>query len=69
MAAVYSFVDAFPPKSPVIVFPSAIVYDTSVRDQSMLQPTKHKTYRKGSLFDSVRMLIEIHVPQHHQRGQ
>ena len=28
-----------------------------------------KTYRKGSLFDSVRMLIEVHVPQHHQRGQ
>jgi len=64
IAAVYSFVDAFPPRSPVIVFPSAIVYN-GLSGQQMNRKPVTETYREGRLLDFVGMSVQVHVPQHH----
>ena len=68
IAAVYSWVDALPPKSPVVALPSAIVFRAPVVNTSAHTP-KMATYSKCCLFNFICVPVEIHVSQHHQRGQ
>jgi hypothetical protein len=49
MLAVYSFVDALPPRSPVIVFPSAIVYNASGGGQHMFHVQQKKKKEKRTV--------------------
>lgn len=62
MAAVYSFVVALPPRSPVIVFPSAIVCESVPSMPRWLHRTI-VTYIKSGLLDLRRMLVQAHVSE------
>ena len=64
MAVVYSFVDALPPKSPVIDLPSAMVYTfhaKSVYNSALIEASP--TYGKRRILDLVGVLVETHVPE------
>jgi len=58
MAFVYSTVDAFPPKSPVMFFPSAIVW---IVNQYIAACKKDSAHRQGSFLDLGSMIIEVHM--------
>ena len=63
MAPVYSFVDALPPRSPVIDLPSAMVcilFAKSAARNSVNR--KRDTYRERRLLDLVGVLVKVHVP-------
>lgn len=58
MASVYSLVEALPPKSPVIVLPSAIVWKT--RSEKAAQ-SQESPYRQSGVFDLVSVVKQVHV--------
>ena len=60
IADVYSDVVAFPPKSPVIAFPSAIVLG-AIRAQYV--GIRYGTHRQCSPLNFVSMLVKIHMPR------
>ena len=61
IAAVYSFVVALPPRSPVIALPSAIVCEST---PSISRPHGIiHTYIEGRLLDLRRMLVQVHVSE------
>ena len=59
MALVYSAVDALPPRSPVMVLPSAIVWNGTSQRRTTEQT--QRANRKCSLLDLVGVVLEIHV--------
>lgn len=62
IASVYWLVDAFPPRSPVMNFPSAMVCKMNV----ILAKSHDKQtspYRERSLLDPIRVVIQVHVSE------
>lgn len=62
MAVVYSFVDALPPRSPVMDLPSAIVCHKC--ESSVSHDQVADTYGESSVLDLVGVVVEVHVPVH-----
>ena len=77
MASVNCEVEPFPPKSPVMALPSAMVCvcaeQTSAfsiqTPQYQSPPPPRATHVKDGLFNVVGVFEQVHVPQHHHRGQ
>jgi hypothetical protein len=66
MAEVYSLVEALPPRSPVMVLPSAIVLRAILVLIFWRKKKKDVAYRESCPFNLVGMFIEIHVPLKYQ---
>ncbi len=64
MASVYSFVEALPPKSPVMCLPSAMVWEcVKTLGNSIIRfELDAETHAEGSLFDVVSHIVQVHVP-------
>lgn len=61
IAAVYSLVEALPPRSPVMLLPSAIVCEYDLTNIHVC--TDYWTYREGSLFNFICMPSQVHMPK------
>jgi len=76
---VYSEVEAVPLKSPVIFFPSAIVYVGQVHARVRLSSRERasvgdgkrgkETYRESGVLNFGGVFEEIHVTEHHDTGE